>query len=746
MPKACNVPETKELDAQSNPWAPFEDRLTFDWAQYQYVELQSSEAEIGRGLDLWLAAIIKSGFTNTDTEKVPIPWCSAQELYATIDSIQAGGAPWMTHTFRYNGPKPESPPNWMEETYELNVRDILIVLEGQLATVDFHNHFDYKPYREYDANGNRVWSNLMSGSWAYEEATELVKDRDMHGAMLVPVLAGSDKTTVSVATGHQEYLPVYASPGNISNAARRGHGNGVLPFAFLPIPKASKTQRKKPVYQQFCRQLYHKCLEVAFSPLKAYMTDTKQIDSSISAVPAFPSLRQFPDGRDFNQWTGDDSKALMKVYIAAIAGYVPSRMVRSRRNMISEPVLDRLRACVAVFHELRDIFITSGVRVTISLPRQHALVHYPYSIPYFGSPNGTCSSITESKHIKAVKEPWRRSNRYKALSQMLRTIMHMEKMASLRRIFAAKGMMVGTTSSYTATMINKIHHLRTTADHSSDSDTSLASLGSYLSEGYEHIAPGDVIDLEVEDDEDSGPVCGNQPSKTEPIFDVQLSARRAYNYPRHLQELSEYTTLPMLPTAFRQFLFECDNPNTKETPPIDKCPDFYGRIYVHHSTITTYFSPSNVCGAGGMHRERIRSNPSFFGHPRRDTVFVVLDDTQPGMRGMVIARVLLFLSFHYRRKDYSCALVNWFVREEDEPDEDTGMWTVHLEEDLESNPPEPIYQVIDVNTIARGAHLLPVFGSSRVPDNFSHHDALDSYRSFFVNHFVDHHAHEFLTP
>lgn len=33
----------------------------------------------------------------------------------------------------------------------------------------------------------------------------------------------------------------------------------------------------------------------------------------ISAVPPFPGLRRFPDGRDYNQWTGDDSKALMKV-------------------------------------------------------------------------------------------------------------------------------------------------------------------------------------------------------------------------------------------------------------------------------------------------------------------------------------------------------------------------------------------------------------------------------------------------
>ena len=34
---------------------------------------------------------------------------------------------------------------------------------------------------------------------------------------------------------------------------------------------------------------------------------------SIAVVPPFPGLRRFPDGRRFKQWTGDDSKALMKV-------------------------------------------------------------------------------------------------------------------------------------------------------------------------------------------------------------------------------------------------------------------------------------------------------------------------------------------------------------------------------------------------------------------------------------------------
>jgi len=33
----------------------------------------------------------------------------------------------------------------------------------------------------------------------------------------------------------------------------------------------------------------------------------------IGCVPTFAGLRQFPEGQGFKQWTGDDSRALMKV-------------------------------------------------------------------------------------------------------------------------------------------------------------------------------------------------------------------------------------------------------------------------------------------------------------------------------------------------------------------------------------------------------------------------------------------------
>jgi len=154
-------------------------------------------------------------------------------------------------------------------------------------------------------------------------------------------------------------------------------------------------------------------------------------------------------------------------------------------------MLEKFKDCVNKFHELRNIFITVGVRSSISLPRQHALMHYYYSIQLFGSPNGLCSSITESKHIKAVKEPWRRSSRYKALSQMLTALTRMEKMTTLRRQFAEQGMMVGTTSSYMASIVFEDELIDTAC-----------------------------VD---EEEEDSGAVAGTPPTPS--FTDIKLSSR-----------------------------------------------------------------------------------------------------------------------------------------------------------------------------------------------------------------------------
>jgi hypothetical protein len=112
-----------------------------------------------------------------------------------------------------------------------------------------------------------------------------------------------------------------------------------------------------------------------------------------------------------------------------------------RREVLDDADINKLQDLVSRFHVEREVFRTAGVRNNFCLPRQHSLVHYPTLIREFGAPNGLCSSITESKHIKAVKEPWRHSNKFRALAQMLITNQRLDKMAAARVDFQARGML-----------------------------------------------------------------------------------------------------------------------------------------------------------------------------------------------------------------------------------------------------------------------------------------------------------------
>ena len=78
---------------------------------------------------------------------------------------------------------------------------------------------------------------------------------------------------------------------------------------------------------------------------------------------------------------------------------------------------------------------------SFSLPHQHAMVHYQQHIKNFGAPNRLCSSITESKHITAVKHPWHRSSHYNAIKQIMLTNQRMEKLATARIHFTLQGLL-----------------------------------------------------------------------------------------------------------------------------------------------------------------------------------------------------------------------------------------------------------------------------------------------------------------
>ena len=103
-PEVIRLPDA----TPSNNWAPFPDRLAFDWAQYHFVCLQSSAGEITEGLDLWHATVIKHASEHCADGYVP--WSDAQDLHKTLNSIQAGTVGWKTYKFNYTGLKPQTLP------------------------------------------------------------------------------------------------------------------------------------------------------------------------------------------------------------------------------------------------------------------------------------------------------------------------------------------------------------------------------------------------------------------------------------------------------------------------------------------------------------------------------------------------------------------------------------------------------------------------------------------------------------
>lgn len=455
-----------------------------------------------------------------------------------------------------------------------------------------------------------------------------------------------------------------------------------------------------------------------------------------------------------------------------------------RHPIQTEDTLARCQAALTEYHEHREFLRTSGVRPEgFSIPRQHSHNHAPHHTWNFGALHGLCTSITENKHIKAVKEPWRRSNRYEALGQMLLTNQRLDKVAAMRVDLQARGMLKG--SCYSAALLAFLSSIESEAPREdaeqvghNDVAGQAADAPGHDEEAYSQVAddPGndeqagaasELSNQGDADQEDEGIDLGEE-EEEEGIVEgptleayVELARRTgesvhrwrsitilmsqlAPGYPRTLEALGLHLGRHDLTHRVALFLAAQYglNPSDASTDLTPFTKPFM-RVRVHHSAVATYHAPGDPSGIGGMRREHIRATPSWrSGAARYDCVFVSKDPTQLGFRGLYAARVRLFLSFKFESKPYECALVEWYVPVAEEPDEDTGMWVVEPEfnDDGVSRP----YEVIHIDTIYRAAHLIGYYGEYFVPLALRASDSLDAFEAFFVNSLIDYHAHEHL--
>ena len=202
---------------------------------------------------------------------------------------------------------------------------------------------------------------------------------------------------------------------------------------------------------------------------------------------------------------------------------------------------------------------------------------------------------------------------------------------------------------------------------------------------------------------------------------------------------------PDLPLVTRRFLFDMLNPESDipaSRVPTTDLPDIEGKVYVYNSARSVFYAPSDLSGIGGMRHERIRSVKSWYnGAPRQDCVFIGNTDSDaPGFEGLLVARVFLFFLSNTTVSHTHVPSFTGFSTVGDSPDDETGMWMV--EPDFLRG--KRVLEVIHLDSILRGAHLIGVSGSHFLPSDpvFNFSKSLDAFKTFYVNKYVDHRAHE----
>ncbi|KAH7903541.1 hypothetical protein BJ138DRAFT_1138714 [Hygrophoropsis aurantiaca] len=395
----------------------------------------------------------------------------------------------------------------------------------------------------------------------------------------------------------------------------------------------------------------------------------------------------------FKQWTGNDSKALMKVYLPAITGHVPDQMVRAmsafldfcylvRHDVIDEKTILAIEDALQHYHTERTIFHDNGVTEGFLLPHQYAMKHYRHLTQLFGAPNGLCSSITESKHIKAVKKPYRRTSKVDMV---------------------ANGMLDGALVPQYLLNIMEAPPIPEDDNGNDDSDQDSDSSGD-----------------DGDDDTIDGPRFAAK---------VTLGQRKARQWSNQIDEIGARVNQENLGELVRRFLFDQRNPNwpiPASEIDLDLCPTFRSSVSVFTSATASCYAPSDYCGIAGMHRQTIRAVESWRGGPARyDCVFAEKDPTRP-------VQVVLFFSFEHRGE-------KWFEAIGEEPCPLTGMWRVKPEVDEDK---KRCVSVISVDSIMQSAHLIGIYGDKFIPQDLTASDSLLAFKGYYVNKFSDHHAYE----
>ena len=156
-------PVSQTSNTNECQWDPFDDQVQFRMADFLYRKVEMSAGNIDELMDIWATS-------KEVQEDLLGPFTSHEHLYATIDSIPHGDAPWKSFTVSFVGDIQTNAPNWQTTDYEVWYRDPMTVIKNMLDNPDFDKDFDYAPFVELDSAGERRWNEFMSGNFSWRHA------------------------------------------------------------------------------------------------------------------------------------------------------------------------------------------------------------------------------------------------------------------------------------------------------------------------------------------------------------------------------------------------------------------------------------------------------------------------------------------------------------------------------------------------------------------------------------------------
>ena len=217
------------------------------------------------------------------------------------------------------------------------------------------------------------------------------------------------------------------------------------------------------------------------------------------------------------------------------------------------------------------------------------------------------------------------------------------------------------------------------------------------------------------------------------------------NLPLTVEGLS--LNIPHLPNLVWRFLHEqlvqVDADIELDDVPLSDCPVLINttKIQVFPSVVAIYYTPSDLSGTRGMFCECIRAVNSWrCGPARHDCVFVQHDPDAPGFCVLYVVWICHSFSICHNKTEFPCALVSWYLTIGTMPCTDMGMWKVEPDFDNTGNL---AMSIIHLDSMVCSAHLMGIAGATWIPHHLTFDHSLDAFHAFYVNRYIDHHAHEY---